>query len=121
MRWYRWVYAADGAVFVIGILFFLIGQPGQGVLSILLALLGFWQVRVVSGGMRTRLSPRVVVAAKHGPLLALLLLGTIWIVAIGIGYIIRGELGSGSSRIALALLLALAFLFVLRRALRDYG
>jgi hypothetical protein len=49
------------------------------------------------------------------------LVGSIWIATIGIGYLARGEPGSGWWRIFLAVLLAVAFLFALRCALRDFG
>ena len=87
----------------------------------MLGVLGFWEAWIVSGGGRRRPSPRLVAVAKHGSLLVLLLAGSIWIVVTGIGYLARGEPGSGWWRIGWALVLAVAFVFFLRRALRDWG
>jgi len=112
---------AFGFVLVGGVLLMLVGDMGWGAGFTLMGAVGLREAWIVSGGGRRRPSPRLVVAAKYGSLLALLLVGSIWIVTIGIGYLARGEPGSGWWRIALAVLLAVAFLFILRRALRDYG
>jgi hypothetical protein len=62
-----------------------------------------------------------VAVAKHVPLLILLFVGSIWIVATGIGYLASGQSGAGWWRIAFAVLLLVAFLFALRRAFRNFG
>lgn len=80
-----------------------------------------WQTWIVSGRRRIRPSPRLVAVAKHVPLQILLFVGGIWVVATGIVYVTRGQPGEGWLRIAFAVLLAVSFLFVLRRALRDFG
>jgi len=118
---FRWAFIAEGAVLIIGIVLVTLGETGRGLIFVLLAMAGFWQLWIVSGRSRVRPPPRIFVAAKYGPLLGVLLLASIWIVTIGIGYLTRGEQGSAWWRIALAVLLAVAFLFFLRRALRDYG
>jgi hypothetical protein len=118
---FRWAFIAEGAVLIIGIVLVILGETGRGLIFVLLAIAGFWQLWIVSGRSRVRPPPRIFVAAKYLPLLGILLLASIWIVVTGIGYLSGGEPGSGWWRIALAVLLAVAFLFVLRRALRDYG
>jgi len=121
-RRYPWLFVANGFVVLIGVSLMSSGDTGWGAGFALLGAVGLWEAWIVSGGgRRRRPSPRLVAVAKYGSLLALLLVGSIWIVTIGIGYLARGEPGSGWWRIALAVLLAVAFLFVLRRALRDYG
>lgn len=120
-RRYPWLFVAFGFVLVGGVVLMYAGETGWGAAFALMGAVGLWEAWIVSGGGRRRPSPRLVAAAKHGSLLALLLVGSIWIVTIGIGYLMRGETGSGWWRIALAVLLGLAFLFVLRRALRDFG
>jgi hypothetical protein len=120
-RRYPWLFVTFGVVVVIGIYLFLAGDRGAGAFFIVMGAVSLWEAWIVSGGGRRRPSPRLVTVAKHGSLLVLLLAGSIWIVVIGIGYLARGDQTSGWWRIALAVLLAVAFLFFLRRALRDYG
>ncbi len=120
-RRYPWLFVANGFVVLIGVSLMLVGDTGWGAGFALLGVVGLWEAWIVSGGGRRRPSPRLVATAKHGSLLILLLVASIWIVTIGIGYLTRGEVGSGWWRIALAVLLGVAFLFVLRRALRDFG
>lgn len=120
-RRYPWLFVANGFVVLIGVSLMSSGDTGWGAGFALLGVLGLWEAWIVSGGVRRRPSPRLVATAKHGSLLVLLLVASIWIVATGIGYLVRGEPGSGWWRIALAVLLLIEFLFVLRRALRDFG
>jgi MYXO-CTERM domain-containing protein len=116
---YPWLFVANGFLLVCGVFLMLIGDVGWGVAFALFGVLGFWEAWIVSGGGRRRPSPRFVAVAKHVPLLILLLVGSIWIVATGIGYVTSGQSGDGWWRIAFAALLLVAFLFALRRALRD--
>jgi hypothetical protein len=118
---YRWLFVVEGIVFVSGVVGIILGETVRGLVFAVLALVGMWQAWFVMGGPRVRPSPRFAFMTKHGPLLAILFLASIWIVAVGIGYLTSGEPGQGWWRIAFALLLAIAFLFVLRRALRDHG
>jgi hypothetical protein len=120
-RRYPWLFVANGFVILIGVSLMSSGDTGWGAGFALLGTLGLWEAWIVSGGGRRRPSPWLVATAKHGSLLALLLVGSIWIATIGIGYLARGEPGSGWWRIFLAVLLAVAFLFALRCALRDFG
>jgi hypothetical protein len=120
-RRYPWLFVANGFVILIGVSLMSSGDTGWGAGFALLGTLGLWEAWIVSGGGRRRPSPWLVATAKHGSLLALLLVGSIWIATIGIGYLARGEPGSWWWRIFLAVLLAVAFLFALRRALRDFG
>lgn len=120
-RRYPWLFVAFGVVLVGGIVLFLVGERGRGAFFAVMGAVGLWQAWIVSGGGRMRPSPRLVAAAKHVPLLILLFVGSIWIVATGIAHVARGQSGEGWLRIALALVLAVTFLFALRRALRDYG
>jgi len=120
-RRHPWLFVAYGIVVLLGVSLMSSGDTGWGAAFALLGALGFWEARIVSGGGRRRPSPRFVAVAKHGSLLVLLLAGSIWIVVIGIGYLARGDSGSGWWRIGWALVLAVAFVFFLRRALRDWG
>lgn len=120
-RRYPWLFVAAAFVFVGGIVLFLIGERGRGAAFTLIGAIALWQAWIVSGGGRMRPSPRLVAVAKHVPLLILLFVGSIWIVATGIGYLASGQSGAGWWRIAFAVLLLVAFLFALRRALRDFG
>jgi hypothetical protein len=115
------LFVANGIVVLLGVSLISSGDTGWGAGFALVGVAGLWEAWIVSGGGRRRPSPWLVATAKHGSLLVLLLVGAIWILTIGIGYLARGEPGSGWWRIALAVLLAGAFLFFLRRALRDYG
>ena len=118
-RRYPWLFVAYGIVVLLGVSLMSSGDTGWGAAFALLGVLGFWEAWIVSGGGRRRPSPRLVAVAKHGSLLILLLVGSIWIVATGIGYVTSGQSGDGWWRIAFAVLLLVAFLFALRRALRD--
>jgi hypothetical protein len=120
-RRHPWLFVAYGIVVLLGVSLMSSGDTGWGAAFALLGALGFWEAWIVSGGGRRRPSPRFVAVAKHGSLLVLLLAGSIWIVVIGIGYLARGDSGSGWWRIGWALVLAVAFVFFLRRALRDWG
>lgn len=120
-RRHPWLFVAYGIVVLLGVSLMSSGDTGWGAAFALLGALGFWEAWIVSGGGRRRPSPRFVAVAKHGSLLVLLLAGSIWIVVIGIGYLARGDSGSGWWRIGWALVLAVAFVFFLRRALRDRG
>jgi hypothetical protein len=120
-RRYPWLFVAAAFVLVSGIVLFLTGERGRGAAFTLIGAIILWQAWIASGGGRMRPSPRLVAVAKHVPLLILLFVGSIWTVATGIGYLASGESGAGWWRIAFAVLLLLAFLFALRRALRDFG
>jgi hypothetical protein len=110
-----------GVVLVGGIGVFLAGERGRGAFFTVMGGVGLWQTWIVSGGGRIRPSPRLVAVAKHVPLLILLFVGSIWVAATGIVRVTRGQPGEGWLRIAFAVLLVVSFLFVLRRALRDFG
>jgi hypothetical protein len=110
-----------GVVLVGGIGVFLAGERGRGAFFTVIGGVGLWQTWIVSGGGRIRPSPRLVAVAKHVPLLILLFVGSIWVAATGIDRVTHGQQGEGWLRIAFAVLLVVSFLFVLRRALRDFG
>jgi hypothetical protein len=118
-RRYPWLFVAAAFVLVGGIVLFLMGERGRGGVFMLIGAVSLWQAWIVSGGWRMPPSPRLVAVAKHVPLLILLFVGSIWVVATGIGYVASGQSGDGWWRIAFAVLLLAAFLFALRRALRD--
>jgi hypothetical protein len=120
-RRYPWLFVAAAFVLVAGIVLFLMGDRGRGAVFTLIGAVSLWQAWIVSGGGRMRPSPRLVAVAKHVPLLILLFVGSVWVVATGIGYVASGRSGDGWWRIAFAVLLLVAFLFALRRALRDFG
>ena len=90
-RRYPWLFAMFGVVLVIGIGLFLAGERPRGAFFTVMGGVGLWQVRIVSGGGRTRPSPRLVAGAKHVPLLILLSLGCIWVAATGIVHMTRGQ------------------------------
>jgi hypothetical protein len=120
-RRYPWLFVTFGVVVVLGIYLFLAGDRGSGAFFIVMGAVSLWEAWIVTGGGWRRPSPRLVAVAKHGSLLVLLLGGSIWVVATGIVFVTRGQPGEGWFRIAFAVLLAVAFLFALRRALRDFG
>lgn len=99
-RRYPWLFVANGFVVVGGVALMLEGDTGWGAGFALLGTVGLWEAWIVSRGGRRRPSPRLVATAKHGSLLVLLLVASIWILTIGIGYLARGEPGSGWWRIA---------------------
>ncbi|MGH2982736.1 MAG: hypothetical protein ACRDK5_00540, partial [Solirubrobacterales bacterium] len=88
-RRYPWLFVAFGFVLLGGVVLMFAGDTGWGAAFALMGAVGLWEAWIVSGGGRRRPSPRLVAAAKHGSLLALLLVGSIWIVTIGIGYLTR--------------------------------
>jgi len=120
-RRYPWLFVTFGFVLVGGIGVFIAGERPRGAFFTVIGAVGLWQTWIVSGGGRIRPSPRLVAVAKHLPLLILLFVGSIWVVATGIVNVRRGQQGEGWLRIAFAVLLVVSFLFVLRRALRDFG
>jgi hypothetical protein len=120
-RRYPWLFVTFGIVVVMGIGLFLAGERGRGAFFAVTGGVGLWQTWIVSGGGRTRPSPRLVAVAKYAPLLILLCLGSIWVVATGIVHVTSGEPGEGWLRIAFGVSLVVGFLFVLRRALRNFG
>jgi hypothetical protein len=120
-RRYPWLFVLFGVVLVGGIGVFLAGERPRGAFFTLMGGVGLWQAWIVSGGGRIRPSPRLVAVAKHVPLLILLFVGSIWVMATGIGHVASGQSGDGWWRIAFALLLLVAFLFALRRAFRNFG
>jgi hypothetical protein len=87
----------------------------------LIGAVSLWQAWIVSGDGRMRPSPRLVAVAKHVPVLILLCVGGIWVVATGIVHVTSGQPGEGWLRIAFGVSLVVGFLFVLRRALRNFG
>ena len=120
-RQHPWLFVTFGIVAVIGIGLFLAGERGRGAFFAVTGGIGLWQTWIVSGGGRTRPSPRLVAVAKYVPLLILLCLGSIWVIAIGVDDMTSGQPGEGWLTIAFGVSLVVGFLFVLRRALRDFG
>jgi hypothetical protein len=120
-RQHPWLFVTFGIVVVIGIGLFLAGERGRGAFFAVTGGIGLWQTWIVSGGGRTRPSPRLVAVAKYVPLLILLCLGSIWVIAIGVDDMTSGQPGEGWLTIAFGVSLVVGFLFVLRRALRDFG
>jgi hypothetical protein len=120
-RQHPWLFVTFGIVVVIGIGGFLAGERGRGAFLAVMGGVGLWQTWVVSGGGRMRPSPRLVALAKHVPLLILLCVGGIWVVATGIVHVTSGQPGEGWLRIAFGVSLVFGFLFVLRRAFRNFG
>ena len=116
-----WLFVVFGIVVVIGIGIFFAGERARGAFFIVSGAVGLWQVWIVSSGGRIRPSPRLVAVAKHVPLLILSSVGSIWVAATGIVRVTRGQPGEGWLRIAFAVLLVISFVFVLRRAVRDFG
>jgi hypothetical protein len=120
-RRYPWLFVTFGIVVVIGIGLFLAGERGRGAFFTLMGGVGLWQAWILSGGGRIRPSPRLVAVAKYVPLLILLCLGSIWVIAIGVDDMTSGQPGEGWLTIAFGVSLVVGFLFVLRRAFRNFG
>jgi hypothetical protein len=120
-RRYPWLFVAAAFVLVAGIVLFLMGDRGRGGVFTLIGAVILWQAWIVSGGGRMGPSPRLVAVAKHVPLLILLFVGGIWVVSTGIVHMTSGQPGEGWLRIAFGVSLIVGFLFVLRRALRNFG
>ena len=116
-----WLFVVFGVVVVIGIGIFFAGERARGAFFVVFGAVGLWQVWIVSGRGRIRPSHRLVAVAKHVPLLILLSVGSIWVAATGIVRVTHGQSGEGWLRIAFAVFLVISFVFVLRRAVRDFG